>query len=283
MGAPDLQVANQLTQEARARFEHARQALGQGDRVRAAEEARKARRFLVRAMVMGNGSRGVMALVERAEELAAEVALSPEGCAAAAALQGELNTFNERARILLHQYDSLAAASLGVLAQMRYQHRCREEGDAAARLERATLAVGFADAAVSLAARLLESGEPVPDQLRYLEAATEYLAAAVTALQAGENARAIYLAQHAQWAALKAVALPGDVTVEQARALSELARTLYAEAEAAVGTDPSELQALLLDQAQRLIEAGEAKLADGYHRGIGALWRAAVICTWLIG
>jgi len=283
MGAPQRQAANQFTQEARIRFENARQALQEGNRVRAAEEAREARRLLVRAMEMANGPRGIMTLVEQSEELAAEVALDPDAFEDSEALMGELHTFNQRARIRLQQRDSLGAAALGVLAQMRFQHRCRDEGDAGLRHERAVLAVDLAEAAVGLATRLLEAEEPEPDQLRFLEAANEYLAAAIEALEAGEDGRAIYLAHHAQWAALKAVVLPGGVTAEEAQALLELAQTLYAEAVTAVGDDPTELQAYLLDRARRLIEAGEAKLAEGYHRGIGALWQAAVICTWLIG
>jgi len=50
-----------------------------------------------------------------------------------------------------------------------------------------------------------------------------------------------------------------------------------------VGDEPTALQAALLQRARRLIEAGLAKLEEGQHRGVGALWRSAVICTWLIG
>ena len=50
--------------EARARFEHARQALGQGDRIRAAEEAREARRLLVRAMEMASSLASLPLLVK---------------------------------------------------------------------------------------------------------------------------------------------------------------------------------------------------------------------------
>jgi HEPN domain-containing protein len=273
------QAANELTNQARVRFQAARDALANGERVRAADEAREGRRLVAQAMQMSHGTRGMASLVERAEELAAEVAGDPGAFHQSEALLGELHAFNERARIRLQQRDSTGAGALGVLAQQRHQQRMRHDPDPAARHERARLAVGLADAAVVLATRLIEAGEPDPEQLRYLEAANEYLSNAGLALEAGEDRRAIYLAEHAQWAALKAVVLPGGVTDEEARAMSELARRLYADAEAAVGSEPTELQ---LTRARHLIEAGEAKLAEGYHRGIGALWRAAVICSWLL-
>ncbi|MEJ2206701.1 MAG: hypothetical protein P8170_21645 [Gemmatimonadota bacterium] len=283
MGAPQREVAHQLAIEARSRFARATKALGEGDRQRAVEEAREARRLLARAMQMANGSGGIMSLVERVEELTADVAQDPEAFDEADSLRGELNTLAERARFRLQQRDSLGAAALGVLAQLRYQHRCRDEGDPEMRRARAELGVALAETAVNLAVRLLGAEGPDPEQARFLEAAKEYSAQAVNALEIGELARAVYLAHHARWAALKAVVLPGEVTVEEARTLSELAHTLYSEAEAAVGNDPTELQAWLLDRAARLIAAGEARLAEGYHRGIGALWNAAVICSWLAG
>ncbi len=283
MGAPQREAAHQFAIEARSRFEQATKALGDGDRERAAEASREARRLLARAMQMASGPRGILSLVERMEEHSADVAQDPEAFDEAEALRGELATFAERARFRLQQQDSVGAAALGVLAQLRYQHRCREEGDPVLRRERALLAVALGETAVSLATRLLGSEGPDPEQARFLEAATEYSAQAVNALELGELARAVYLAHHARWAALKAVILPGEVTGEDARVMSELAHALYSEAEAAVGNPPTEPQAWLLDRAAGLIAAGEARLAEGNLRGIGALWNAAVICTWLAG
>jgi hypothetical protein len=50
---------------------------------------------------------------------------------------------------------------------------------------------------------------------------------------------------------------------------------------AALGDDPTELEATLLQRAERLIAAGEAMLEDGKKRGVALVWRGAVISSWL--
>ena len=44
----------------------------------------------------------------------------------------------------------------------------------------------------------------------------------------------------------------------------------------------SELELRLFRRAGELIEIGIAKLEEGNKRGVAALWRAAVISSWLI-
>ena len=276
------QAATQLAAEARIRFRAAQDALGRGDRVRAANESREARRLVAQAMTSMGGPRAAWSQVERLEYLITSVSEDPTAYSDAATLLGELGAFANRARVQLQDGNGLGAGALGVLAQQRHQQK-RREHDPAARRDRADLAVALAGTAVSLATRILDGQDPDDEQLRYLEAAGEYLAEAKAALEAGNDRRAVYLAEHAHWASLKALVLPGGVTAEEARAMADLAEDLYRVALEAVGDEPTELHSALLQRARRLIEAGLAKLEEGQHRGVGALWRAAVICTWLIG
>ena len=44
----------------------------------------------------------------------------------------------------------------------------------------------------------------------------------------------------------------------------------------------SELERRLLQRAGRLIELGKERLEAGHKRGVAALWRASVICSWLL-
>jgi HEPN domain-containing protein len=274
-------AATQLSAEARIRFRAAQDALARGDRVRAANESREARRLVAEAMTAMGGPRAAWSQVERMEYLMASVSEDPTAYSDAATLLGELGAFANRARARLHDGNGLGAGALGVLAQQRH-HQQRREHDPAARRDRADLAVSLAGSAVSLATRILDGQDPDDEQLRYLGAAREYLDKAEAALEAGNDSRAIYLAEHAHWASLKALVLPGGVTVEETRGMADLAEERYRAALEAVGDDPTELQSALLRRARRLVDAGMAKLEEGQHRGVGALWRAAVICTWLI-
>ena len=118
---------------------------------------------------------------------------------------------------------------------------------------------------------------------RWLWHARKLLALSERALDAGHLRRAVHLAEHAHWSALKAVLLPGGIQEEELREMVELAEDLFAQAEAAIGDDASDLDKRLLNRAAELIELGLAKLEEGQKRGVAALWRAAVICTWLLG
>jgi hypothetical protein len=92
--------------------------------------------------------------------------------------------------------------------------------------------------------------------------------------------RAIHLSNLAEWTALKAVVLPGGITDEEARAMRELAEAQYAAA--AAGELTTE-ETLLQHRARVYIDNGAQALESGTPRGVAPLWRAAVICSWIVG
>jgi hypothetical protein len=174
------------------------------------------------------------------------------------------------------------AGGLGVLAEQAFRHNRRHQNQVGSR--RAGLMVALGAEAIELATRLI--GDPAAadtEQLDLLETAKGYQAEAEAALEAGEDRQAVHLAHLAQWWALKAVVLPGGITDEEARAMSELATTLLDEARTALGPEPTEFEAVLLARAARLLERGNEALSNGTCRGIGALWQSAVLSSYLVG
>jgi len=285
MGPRHQQNAGSLANQARFRFQQAVQALGEGERLQATVRAREARRLVAQAMMEAGGQGALTASVERMEHLEEAVRADMGAYHDAQGLLGELAMLRQVARRQMGKGNLLDAAATGVLAEQRHRFRYRwNQMDDPDRTARAELSVELGETAVSLATRLLdEAGGPDDEQAVFLAIAQEQMAQAQAALEAGDLWRALHLSHLAQWSALKAVVLPGGVTDEEARVLHELALTLQEEAVAAVGEAPTDLQALLLTRVERLIEHGEARLADGETRGIAAFWQAAVICTWLLG
>lgn len=262
---------------ARLRFQEARDALLRSDRVRAAERAREARRLLARAIQAAGGGLALMATVERAETLADGVAGDPDAYDDPGALRGELDMLGARVRARVQQGDSIGAAERAVLAEQRVRHRRR---DPRHRPGGAEVYVALGGTAVSLATRLLDEQEVVTEvQTRFLDTAVEYQRAAEAALDAGDDRRAVNLADLAIWTSLKAVVLP-DPTEEEARAILVLAQAQY---EAAVATGPQGVAATLLERARALLDTGQAVLEAGSVRGVASLWRSAVISTWVLG
>jgi len=284
MGPRHQQNAGSLANQARFRFQQAVQALGAGERLEATVRAREARRLVAQAMMEAGGQGALLGAAERIGALEESVQSDPGAYEDAPGLLGELAMLGQVARNQLRKGQVLDAAATGVLAEQRHRFRYRWRNlDNPDRVARAELSVDLAETAVGLAARLLnQAGGPDEDQAVFLAIAEEQLAQAQLALEAGDTWRAIHLAHLAQWSALKAVVLPGGVTDEEARALQQLALSLQEQAVAAVGDEPTELQALLLTRVERLIAHGEEKLADGETRGIAAFWQAAVICAWLL-
>jgi HEPN domain-containing protein len=238
-------------------------------------------------MTMG-GRDAVEALIERIEELGLTTGEDGDLFDDADAVGDEMGTLADQARDLLARGDSVGAAERALLGEQRARLRRRDVGP-----DRARLAVALAETAVSLAERLIASQDvptPVRDavtdvanvQNRWLMHAHRMLERAQQALANGRYARAVHFAQHAHWSALKAVILPGGVTEEELKAMVDLADNLYAEAEASLPDEPTELQKLMFQRAGRLIELGKTKLEEGNKRGVAALWRASVICAWLI-
>jgi hypothetical protein len=295
LGSAGVGEGRVLTAQSAARFNLARGFLLDGNRRRALEEAREARRIAARAIVATGGEDAVLALIEHLEELAHsidpeddDVFDDPE------ALAQKLEALAAQARELLEEGHPVAAAERALLGEqlVRY-HRGRRGHRGDILEETARLAVSVAGTSVALAdslvadattpVRQLGAADVRAHQNRWLRHAHRMLERAQAALDAGHYARAVHFAHHAHWSALKAVILPGGVTQEELDAMVDLATVLFAQAEVAVGDDPTVLQARLLGLAGRSIERGVAMLADGKKRGVVAVWRGTVISRWLIG
>ena len=279
--------------QAGVRFAAAGEALRAGDRRRALEEAREARRLLARAIVATSGADGVSALIERIEELALITAEDDDVFHNPEALRARLESLAAEARDLLAGGHLVAAAERALLGeQIARHHRGRRDHPGDVLPDRARLAVSLAGTAVALAERLVAADSMPVRQLgtsnvrdhqnRWLAHARRMLEKAEQALAAGHFVRAVHFAEHAHWSSLKAVILPGGITEVELRAMVVLARHLYDEAEIALGEEPTELEKRLFAQAGRLIERGEKMLADGNKRGVAPIWRGAVISRWLM-
>lgn len=278
--------------QARIRFAAAREALRNGDRRRALEEARAARRLIARAILATRGPDAIDALIERIDDLSVTDLDDDEIFDDPAAVSDELGRLADVARDRLAAGDSLGAGERALLGEQRARHRRgRRDHRGDVRPDRARLAVALAGTAVSLAERLIAANDVVvrdavtdvaDRQNRWLAHAKRMLERAERALANGAFARAAHFAQHAHWSALKAVILPGGITEPEIKAMIDLADELYAQAEVALGDDPSELESRLFRRAGRLIELGKARLEAGHKRGLAALWRASVICAWLL-
>jgi HEPN domain-containing protein len=295
-GSP-VAEARRLAAQAGFRLAAADAALHAGDRRRALDEAREARRLLARAIVAHGGATAVEALIERVEELAAQIdAEDDDVFDDPAAVRAKLERLAAEARAFLASGELVRAAERALLAeQIARHHRGRRHVRGDVVPERARLAVALAGTAVQLAERLIGAEEaPVRDvgagdvsdvddqRNRWLEHAKRMLARAQEALAAGHFARAVHFAEHAHGSALKAVILPGGVTEEEIRALVALAHHLHDEAKIAIGDDPTPLELRLFERAGRLIELGEQMIADGHRRGVAPVWRGAVISRWLM-
>jgi HEPN domain-containing protein len=287
-GAPLMQP-RRLTAQARARLAAADAALHSGDRRRALEEAREARRLLALAIVESGGAEAVEALIERVEDLAANIDDEDDDVFGdPAAVRARLEELAAEAREHLENGDLVRAAERALLAEQIARHHRRVNVSP----ERARLAVSLAATAVQLAERLVDAPDTPVRSLgasnvrehmnRWLVHANRMLAKAQQALEAGHYARAVHFAWHAHWSALRAVILPGGVTEEEISAMVALAHELHAQAEVAIGDDPTELEQQLFERAGRLIAHGEELIADGHKRGVAPVWRGAVISQWLI-
>jgi len=289
MGVEGVTQARLLQSQARAELQDARDAMRVRDHRRALEAARRARLLLARALVEAGGEAAVEALIERIEELA--LTADDEVFDDAAAVRARLEAIAAEARALLARGEPIAAAAHALLGEQiaRYHRGRRDHPDIA--IDRARLAVDLARSAVALAERLLADDalptdpttDRVTDRNRWLYLAKALLARAEVALENGYLRRAVHLAHHAQWAALKAVILPGGITEGEIEAIARLAQNLLEQATAAVGDDPTELERRLLNHAEQLIALGLERLEMGEKRGVAALWRAAVVCHWLLG
>ena len=269
---------------ARVRFTTAQDALTRGDHRQALDEAREARRLIARAIEATGGGRAVSAMVERLEAMSFTIPEDVDSFDDPAAVAKEVGVLAADARAALSRGDTTGAGQRAVRGEQRVRHRRGHNGRPGdVGPDRAELAIELGATAVALATRLLDENGSDEEQLRFLATAQELLEKARAAYAAGEYARAVHFAELASWAALKAVVLPGGITEEEMRAMVDLATSLLEQARAAIGDDPTELQVAMFERAARLIELGETKVAEGNQRGVGALWKGAVISSWLIG
>ncbi|MDH3206766.1 MAG: HEPN domain-containing protein [Gemmatimonadota bacterium] len=291
-GASRVSEGRSLTADAQRHFAAAREALRAGDRPRALEEAREARRLIARAVLATGGQEALDALIERIEEISLTADDDDDVFDDPRDIADELKTLADAARDLLARGDSVGAGERAILGEQRARYRRgRRDHRGDINPDRARLAVGLAGTSVSLAERLIANQDVPPRdnatdvadrQNRWLMHANRMLERAEQALANGRFARAVHFAQHAHWSALKAVILPGGITEEELDAMVVVADNLYAEAEAELRDDSSELELRLFERAGRLIELGKSKLEEGNKRGVAPLWRASVICAWLL-
>jgi hypothetical protein len=268
-----------LTAQAENQFRKAEQAFAQGDLVRAMERHREARRLVAQAMQTAGGAWALQAQFERLESLPAMVQGDPEGFQDPQGFALQLGKLAEGARKAQQGGNRVQAAQMGVLGEQALRKREREHAGVLAEHPEVRVALGAE--ALELATELVGEGAD-EEQLDLLAVAEALQDRAETALADGYDRWAAHYAHLSTWWALKAVVLPGGVTDEDASGILELALGLRDGAEAALGTEPDEIQAALWAWAVRMLEAGEANQSNGTCRGLGALWQAAVIFSYLI-
>jgi hypothetical protein len=250
------------------------------------KRAREGRQLVAQAIELAGRPQAIVGMVERLEALPAMVSADPDAFVNPGKLGLQIGQVAERARQALQAGDRTRAGALCVLGEQafRHNHRHQYQHQQQFGVTRAELAVALGAEAIELAKRILsDQAAADTESQEYLDTAEEFLAKARAALEAGEEARAAHLAHLSQWWALKAVVLPGGVTDEEARFILGLAETLLAEARAAIGPEVTPLEEALLTRAARLLERGKEALGNGVCRGIGALWKSAVISSFLIG
>jgi len=286
-GHTSVDEARAFNDEARATFAQARSAWLSGDHTEALRLSRLARRLVARSLVATGGVPAVEDLIERLE--GALLTTDEELVDDVEELREELEQIIAEAISLLESGDSVGAAARAILGEQRLRHR-RGRHDRPFRIgqDRARLEVALAGASLELAKRLIDSDPAGDPELhdrrnRWLDHAERMLSMAERALDQGFFGRAVHFARHAQWSALKAVILPGGITVEEARRMIEVAETLLGEAEASLGDAPTELERRILDRAADLLAIGVRRLDAGRRRGVAALWRSATLSSWLIG
>jgi hypothetical protein len=269
--------------QAEMAFRQAQDALAQGDLLRARDRARDGRRLVSESIQLAGGQSAIEGMIERLESLPTSISADPGAFVNSAKLGLQVGQLATMAREAARKGDHTRAGALGVLSEQAFRHQYRNNEQDPSR--RAALAVSLGAEAVDLAERILgeQVGGAETEQLEPLATAEEFLSQAALALDAGENQRAGHLAKQAQWWALKAVVLPGGITDEEARFILGVAETLLTDARAAVGAEPTDLEAALLARAARMLERGKSSLENGVCRGIGALWQSAILSSYLLG
>lgn len=148
-------------------------------------------------------------------------------------------------------------------------------------VDRVGLAVQFGASAIDLAETILADEGADDRQRALLQEAMEAQRAAEAALDNGDTALAVRMAQKACWGALKAWVAPGGVTRDEADKVHRLATELLTEAAAQVGDDDG-VRGLILSWAITFYTHGDQALEAGQIRGVAWLWKAAVLSWFLI-
>jgi hypothetical protein len=196
-----------------------------------------------------------------------------------------LETCADEAQALADSDDLIGAGAqliyclqLADRARLRFRHMVHDQAN------HVRVAVARGHEAVGLATRML-GDSPTQTQSDLLLAAEALQRTAEAALSQGSPRRAAALAHRAEWTALAAVVDIDGVSPEEARAILDADEALIAQAEAAIGPDPTPAQTALLNIAIRLHDAGVHKLSssDRGRRGVGLLWHSAVTAAILIG
>jgi len=272
--------AEGFTVQAENAFRNAQGALASGDRVRALEQARMGRELVARAIQECRGPHALQGMLERLQSLPLSVSSDPEAYQDPETLAYQLSELAQGAEHQFRNGHRIQAGGLGVLGEQAIRARQRDQDHALAGLPEVKVALG--GTAILLAQEILdETG--VEDEDGLLVTAREYQALAEGILEGGTLGRAMHYAHLAQWWALRAVLAPGDATTEEIGDLLARARTLYESALTAIGEEPTELQAILLERAAAMLATGEANLGIEVCGGLGAIWQAAVISRYLAG
>ena len=264
-----------ITAQAEQHFRNAEEAFQKGDLVRAMEQHREARRLVAQAMEASGGRWALQAQVERLESLPVMVAGDPDSFQDPQGFGLQLGELAQGARNAYGKGNRIQAAQMGILGEQALRKRQRDQSNLLAGHPEVKIELGAA--AVALAGSILDETGADEEQEELLAVAQTFLD---RALEEEDLRWAVHYAHLAEWWALKAVVLPGDVTDQEAQDMLSLAQELYAAAVSGV-EDPDELQAALLEMAERMLATGEENLSNGTCRGLGALWQAAVISSYL--
>jgi hypothetical protein len=267
--------------EARTCFRDARTLLRVGDEEGAKAQAEECRRMLLEVLIAERGEEAIDELRDRVVLLLERLEEADDEFERLADLKDKIQGLLDEADSFLADGDLVSAGERLVLALQcadRMRHRHREFIHNPETFARFAMARGVE--AVKLAYGVIE--EPTLKQERVLFHAEELLRRAQFAFEHGANRRAVVLARRAEGRALFAVLECERPTVEDAMMLLDLADRMIAAAEEAIGENPTPHQQALLHRAIRLRDAGAQAINTWHWRGVGLLWRAAVLAGILV-
>ena len=273
-----------LIDQARAKWQEAREAFAAGDEELAKQLADEARRLLAEAMITARGEEVIDHMMAKLDHIIERLAEPAEQYDRPAELKATLEACADEAQVLIDSDDLIGAgAQLIYCLQLTDRARLRHRDMVRDRLNHVRLAVARGHEAVELARRML-GDSPTQTQADLLLAAEALQRTAEAALGQGSPRRAAVLAHRAEWTSLAAVVDIDGVSPEEARAILDADEALIAQAEAAIGSNPTPVQLAVLNLAIRLHDAGVRKMQSGDRgrRGVGLLWHSAVTAAILI-